>query len=73
MTNMTWLQKPGFGMPACGHAFAPAFANGAAHDGVTRVPSMGQVSLLEGTKGRTQGIATGAEVTGTSAWRPPTG
>jgi hypothetical protein len=75
MTNITRPQtttSSAFGMPACGRASAPAFATVAARYGVTRVPSQGQLSLRDGVKGRNAGIGTGAEATGTPAWRPPT-
>jgi hypothetical protein len=80
MTNMTWLEttkhgSSAFGMPACGLAFASAASNRVAAgvgSAVTRVPSQGQVSLLDGFTGRRWAIATGAEAKGTSAWRPPT-
>lgn len=80
MTNIAQMTKRNWrasGMPACGHAFAPAFANaaasGAALYDVTRLPSRGQVFLLDGSNVRTQGIVAGAKATGTSVWRPPTG
>jgi len=72
--NSAMAVKPSsLGMPACGHAFAPAFAGVAvaAGYGLGRVRVQGQVSLVDvTTDGRA--IKAGIEAAGVPAWSPPT-